>query len=85
MELIETIDLMTSADYKARFKAEYLQTKIRYKKLESLVEKYVSNTLDFEISCSIDILKAQLSVMGQYLNLLETRAKIEQIELEVQE
>ena len=29
MELEDTIELMKSSDYKERFKAEYLQTKIR--------------------------------------------------------
>ena len=29
MELKDTIELMTSEDYKERFKAEYLQLKIR--------------------------------------------------------
>lgn len=33
MELKDTISLMTSADYKERFIAEYLQLKIRYNKL----------------------------------------------------
>lgn len=32
MELKDTIKLMTSEDYKERFAAEYLQTKIRYEK-----------------------------------------------------
>ena len=32
MELKDTIELMNSADYKERFKAEYFQTKIRYEK-----------------------------------------------------
>ena len=30
-ELKDTIELMNSADYKDRFKAEYLQIKIRYR------------------------------------------------------
>ena len=30
MELNETIEMMQSADYKERFKAEYYQLKIRY-------------------------------------------------------
>lgn len=34
MELKETIEGMTSPDYKERFKAEYRQTKIRYEKLK---------------------------------------------------
>ena len=34
MQLNETVDLMQSANYKERFIAEYLQTKIRYEKLK---------------------------------------------------
>ena len=34
MELKETIELMQSGDYRERFKAEYLQTKIRHEKLK---------------------------------------------------
>lgn len=34
MELKDTIEMMTSEDYKERFKAEYYQTKIRYEKLK---------------------------------------------------
>ena len=30
MELKDTVELMNSEDYKERFKAEYLQAKIRY-------------------------------------------------------
>lgn len=36
MELKETIELMQSGDYRERFRAEYLQTKIRYEKLKDL-------------------------------------------------
>lgn len=39
MELKDTIDLMTSEDYKDRFKAEYYQTKIRYDKLHKMLVK----------------------------------------------
>lgn len=48
MELKDTIELMQSADYKDRFKAEYYQTKIRYEKLHSMTIKYEAGTLDFE-------------------------------------
>lgn len=81
MELLDTVKLMESDDYKERFKAEYLQTKIRYDKLLKMIVKYESNTLDFEPSCSIELLKKQASTMGQYLYCLEMRAKIEGIEL----
>lgn len=39
MELNETVELMNSADYKDRFKAEYFQVKIRHDKLKSHVRK----------------------------------------------
>ena len=35
MELKDTIELMTSKDYKERFKDEYLQLKIRVEELRS--------------------------------------------------
>lgn len=81
MELKDTIELMNSADYKERFKAEYLQTKIRYEKLHKMVIKYEAGTLNFEPSCSIELLKHQKSMMGQYLYDLEVRAEIEKIDL----
>ena len=81
MELLDTVELMVSDDYKNRMKAEYLQTKIRYDKLHKMIVKYESNTLDFEPSCSLDLLKKQASAMGQYLYELECRAEIEGIEL----
>ena len=81
MELLDTVELMVSDDYKNRMKAEYLQTKIRYDKLHKMIVKYESNTLDFEPSCSLDLLKKQASAMGQYLYCLECRAEIEGIKL----
>ena len=33
-KLSQTVDIMTSSDYKERFKAEYAQVCIRYKKLK---------------------------------------------------
>ena len=81
MNLMDTVELMNSADYRDRFKAEYLQTKIRYDKLHKMVVKYEAGTLDFEPSCPIEILKAQKSSMGNYLYQLEVRAEIEKIDL----
>lgn len=81
MELKDTIELMNSSDYKERFKAEYYQTKIRYEKLHETVIKYEAGTLTFEPTCSIELLKAQKSAMGQYLYNLEVRAQIEDIKL----
>ncbi len=81
MELKETIDLMTSADYKDRFKAEYLQTKIRYEKLHNMIVKYEAGTLNFDPDCPLELLKSQASMMGNYLFALEKRAEIEKIDL----
>lgn len=81
MELKDTIELMNSESYKERFKAEYLQTKIRYDKLHKMTVKYEARTLNFTPSCSLKILKEQKSYMGNYLRMLEVRAEIEKIEL----
>ena len=81
MELKDTIELMNSEDYKERFKAEYLQTKIRYEKLHKMCIKYEAKTLNFEPKCSLELLKEQKMYMGNYLRTLEVRAEIEKIEL----
>lgn len=81
MELKDTIELMNSADYKERFKAEYIQTKIRYEKLHAMTIKYEAGTLNFEPSCSLELLKEQKCYMGNYLRMLEIRAEIEKIDL----
>ena len=82
MELRNTIEMMTSEDYKERFKAEYWQTKIRYEKLHKMTIKYEANKLNFTPSCSLDLLNEQKKHMGMYLHCLEVRAEIEGISLE---
>ena len=82
MELKDTIELMISDNYMARFQAEYLQTKIRYEKLHRLLVKHDAGTLNFTPSCSIEFLRHQASTMGQYLYDLEVRAEIENIKLD---
>ncbi|MGM9682552.1 MAG: crAss001_48 related protein [Butyrivibrio sp.] len=79
--LNDTIEMMNSADYKERFRAEYWQTKIRYDKLHAVVVKYEAGTLNFTPSCSLELLKDQKRAMGSYLYVLEVRAQIEGIEL----
>lgn len=83
MELKDTISLMNSEDYKDRFKAEYMQTKLRYNNLHKMLIKYEAGTLEFKPICSIEILKEQKNYMGNYLKMLEVRAEIENINLEV--
>lgn len=81
MELKDTVALMNSPDYKERFKAEYYQVKIRYDKLGEMLCKLRNGTLEFEPVCSETLLSRQLYHMRRYLIDLETRAKIEGIEL----
>ena len=92
-ELKETTKLMTSADYKERFVAEYWQTKIRYEKLKAFNTKIeatqrvrfseVENKLKEPIhDCPTDILTEQQHILGEYLHILEIRAVIEGIDLD---
>ena len=81
MELKDTIELMTSKDYKDRFRAEYYQTLIRYRKLEEITIKYEAHTLEFEPECGVELLKEQLRHMGHYIRCLRIRAEIEGIEI----
>ena len=78
-ELSDTIELMTSEDYKERFKAEYWQTKIRYDRLHNMIVKYEAGTLNFEPNCPFETFKKQASAIGNYLYVLEVRAEIEGI------
>ena len=81
MELKDTIDMMMSSDYKERFKAEYYQLKIRYIKLQDMVNKYDNDTLGFKPNCSINRLKYQLLIMSDYLKIMQARALWEDIDL----
>ncbi len=77
MELNETVKLMTSADYKDRFRAEYWQVKIRLEKLRKMIAKFQAGTLGFTPSCSLEMLKEQVEPMQNYLDALEVRAEME--------
>ena len=82
MELRDTVEMMNSADYKERFKAEYYQTAIRYGKLKAMVDKYNNGTLEFKPTCPMSIYDIQLRAMRDYLTILEARAAIEGVELD---
>ncbi len=81
LNLGDTAEMMNSADYKERFKAEYYQTKIRYLKLHKMLTKADAGTLEFKPTCSLKLLREQKANMGKYLYCLEVRAEIEGIEL----
>ena len=80
-ELKETVELMTSADYKERFKAEYEQVKIRFEKLKVMLDKWDNGTLEFTPTCNRGIYNFQIKAMREYITCLETRAVIENVEL----
>ena len=82
MELKDTVELMNSEDYIDRFKAEYLQTKIRFGKLDKMLTKMDAGTLDFTPKCSKAVLLQQKRHMSDYIRDLEVRAEIEGISLE---
>ena len=84
MELKDTIEMMNSRNYKERFKAEYWQGRIRYSKLFRMLVKYKAGTLGFIPDCSFELLEEQLYVMRKYLMLLEVRAEVEKINLELE-
>lgn len=81
MELKDTIELMTSSDWKDRFKAEYLQTKIRYEKLHALIVRREVGKQGFETPIPLDSWKTQAQHMGLYLYELEKQAVLHGIEL----
>jgi len=82
MDLKDTVELMNSEDYKERFKAEYVQAKIRYDKLDAMTVKYEAGTLNFTPSCPLELLKEQKKYMGNYIRTLRIRAEIEKIDLD---
>lgn len=80
--LADTIPYMNSSDYKDRFIGEYWQTKIRYDKLHDMTVRYEAGKLNFTPTCPLDLLKEQKKYMGMYLNKLEIRAVLEEIDLD---
>ena len=81
MELRDTVELMNSWDWKDRFVAEYLQTKIRYEKLHKLIVQREVGKCEFNTPIPLESWKTQANHMGQYLYELEKQAVIHGIEL----
>lgn len=80
-ELIDTVSLMNSTDYKERFKAEYMQVCIRYEKLKAMLDKWDTGKLNFTPTCPRGVYNFQIRAMADYIASLEARAAIEDIEL----
>ena len=85
MELYETSEGMSSSDYRERFKAEYRQTKERYERLKAFCNRIEAaertGREEPRHDCPIELLREQQKRMGMYLEALEIRAAIEQIDL----
>lgn len=81
-DLKETKELMLSPDYKERFRAEYYQLKIRYKKLNDICEKWDKGELNFTPTCPRYVYRIQLDKMAGYLRILEEIAVFEGVKLE---
>lgn len=96
-ELSGTVSMMNSPDYKERFKAEYIQTKIRYERLKAFnnkIEAAIRERDSYSVclnarervvepkhDCPRELLCEQQDVMRQYLHVLEIRAVIEGVDL----
>lgn len=81
MNLMKTVNMMKSDDFKERFKAEFHQLKIRRDGLQNMLVKYKNNELPFTPNCSYELLHKQLIFMDAYMEILCERAKIESIDL----
>ena len=79
MDLKETVELMQSADYKDRFKAEYYQVNIRYEKLKAMLEKWDKDELNFTPTCPRSTYDMQIKAMADYIAILEARGVMEGI------
>ena len=79
--LRDTIEMMNSENYKERFKAEYWQNVIRYRKLKNMLERWDKNSLDFKPTCPRSTYNMQIKAMTDYIAVLEARAVMEGIEL----
>ena len=82
MELNATVGMMNSEDYKERFKAEYYQVVIRYKKLQAMLDKWDKGELNFEPTCPRSTYNMQIKAMTDYIAVLEARAVMENVDLE---
>lgn len=81
MELRDTVDMMLSQNYKERFKAEYYQLAIRYKKLNTMLMKWDTAALDFTPDYPRNLYDEQIKGMHIYMTVLEDRAVHEGIKL----
>ena len=81
MKLSETVEMMNSADYKERFRAEYFQLKIRINGLKNMLDKWDKGELNFTPTCPREIYNDQMEYMMNYMTVLANRAYLEHVDL----
>lgn len=81
MELSETIEGMTSSDYKERFVAEVRQNRIRCEKLCDILAAEAAGNLEFELSCPVRTLEELANLMAKLDLVYTERAACEGIDL----
>lgn len=79
--LKDTVELMTSPDYRDRFIAEYQQLVIRYRGLRNMLDKWDRRELNFKPTCPRSTYNMQIKAMTDYIAVLEARAVMEGITL----
>lgn len=67
--------------YKQRMITEYRELKERADKLATMMDKWDKGTLDFTPTCPMYLLENQLETMKDYVGILQTRAKLEDVDL----
>lgn len=67
--------------YKLRMIIEYQELKRRTEKLGIILDRWLTDDLDFEPSCPFELLESQFHVMKAYLSILAQCAEIEHIDL----
>ena len=77
--LEETIELMTSPDYKDRFKAEFEQLSFRINKLDAFLNKWDSGELKITPKSPREWFERQRQAMADYGQVLAARAIKEEI------
>ncbi len=80
--LKDTVNGMTSSDYKERFCAEYAQISSRLTGLQGMLNKWDNGELEFTPTCPRATYNFQLKAMREYRDILEVRAAIEDIDLD---
>lgn len=68
--------------YKQRMVNEYNELKERTNKLGIFLDRWLLDELDFEPTCSFELLESQFHIMKAYLSILKQRAEIEGVPLD---